>query len=98
EKGALSEAALARELVVGAATDGDPRVEGVAKESAGWVWAVESWSHAGAAFTGVALRLQAGEIVGLVGVEGSGARELARSLAGLEKASGRIRFSGETGP
>ena len=94
EKGALSEAALARELVVGAGTDGDSRLESPALEGAGWEWSVEGWTHAAGAFAGVGLRLHAGEIVGLVGVEGSGARELARSLGGLEKASGGIRFRG----
>jgi ABC-type sugar transport system ATPase subunit len=39
----------------------------------------------------------AGEIVALVGVEGSGARELLRSLAGLEAAQGTIEISGLTG-
>ena len=38
-----------------------------------------------------------GEIVGLVGVEGSGARELLRSLAGLEVCSGTIEIAGAKG-
>jgi ABC-type sugar transport system ATPase subunit len=41
--------------------------------------------------------VQAGEIVAFVGVEGSGARELVRSLAGFERAAGEIEIPGRAG-
>jgi simple sugar transport system ATP-binding protein len=40
--------------------------------------------HRGRALRGVTLRVRAGEIVGVAGVEGNGQRELVRVLAGLE--------------
>jgi ABC-type sugar transport system ATPase subunit len=43
------------------------------------------------------LEVAAGEIVALAGVEGSGARELLRSVAGLEPARGQIRVAGLRG-
>ena len=58
--------------------------------------AVHDWSH-GAAFHNISLDSKPGEIVALVGVEGSGARELLRSFAGLETCSGEIDIAGETG-
>ena len=40
------------------------------------------------------LTLHRGEIVGLAGAEGNGQRELLRSLAGVERASGSVRCNG----
>ena len=57
---------------------------------------VEDWSH-GSAFRHVRLNAKPGEIVALVGVEGSGARELLRSFAGLEPCSGTIEIAGKRG-
>lgn len=53
---------------------------------------VSSWTHAGGAFRDVTLEIQRGEIVALVGVEGSGARELAASIAGFADARGTLTF------
>jgi ABC-type sugar transport system ATPase subunit len=50
---------------------------------------VRGWDHPRGAFVGVDLDVKAGEIVAFVGVEGSGGRELVRSLAGFEPATGR---------
>jgi len=91
EKGTLSEPAVARELVVGAAAESDVRLQGPARQ-AKWEWSVERWTHPSRVFADVGLGVRAGEIVGIVGVEGSGARELLRSLAGVEHASGRVHF------
>jgi ABC-type sugar transport system ATPase subunit len=55
---------------------------------------LEGWTHAGGEFTGVDLRVRGGEIVAFVGVEGSGARELVRSIAGFERATGRMDIGG----
>jgi ABC-type sugar transport system ATPase subunit len=95
-RAALSEAAVARELVVGADTDGDPRLRVGARKGAGWECSVEDWTDPGGAFAHIRLGVRSGEVVALVGVEGSGVRELARSLAGIDTAAGRIRFAGLT--
>lgn len=51
---------------------------------------VKSWTHHRKAFKELDLEIRAGEIIAIVGVEGSGGRELIRSLAGVEIASGEI--------
>lgn len=48
----------------------------------------------GESFAGVSLTVQAGEIVGLAGVQGNGQSGLIRALAGVESASGRISIDG----
>ncbi len=51
-----------------------------------------------AGFASIDFAVDAGEIVALMGVEGSGARELLRSFAGLERCSRRrSTIDGETG-
>lgn len=45
---------------------------------------------------GVSLRVRAGEIVGVCGVEGSGQDELAHAIAGIERAHGRVSTPGST--
>ena len=55
------------------------------------------WTHAGGEFTGIDLHVRAGQIVAIVGVEGSGARELVRSIAGFEKGNGSIEVAGRSG-
>jgi ABC-type sugar transport system ATPase subunit len=91
----LTQEAVAMELVVGheASTDGVVRHEvkdDVALQLTGW-------SHAGGAFADVDLRVRSGETVAIVGVEGSGARELVRSIAGFEPARGEMTVFGEGG-
>ena len=53
---------------------------------------VRDWTHRDGAFAQVSLSAQPGEILALMGVEGSGARELLRSLAGLERCTGQIEI------
>ncbi len=50
---------------------------------------LQGWHHGRGEFGDVELELLAGTIVAIVGVEGSGARELVRSMAGFEPATGR---------
>jgi ABC-type sugar transport system ATPase subunit len=58
---------------------------------------VSDWTHRGGTFSGVSLRVQRGEILALMGVEGSGARELLRSLGGIDACSGDIAVAGVRG-
>jgi ABC-type sugar transport system ATPase subunit len=58
---------------------------------------LSEWSHGAGEFHGIDMHVRAGEIVAIVGVEGSGARELVRSIAGFEKSSGHIEIAGKAG-
>jgi ABC-type sugar transport system ATPase subunit len=91
----LSEDAIAQRLVV--STGG---VETIISRQPGAtgseVLRVAGWSHA-SEFSDVDFSVAGGEIVALMGVEGSGARELLRSFAGLERCSGSIRIAGAAG-
>jgi ABC-type sugar transport system ATPase subunit len=58
---------------------------------------LRDWTHADGEFSGIELHVRAGEIVALVGVEGSGARELVRSIAGFEHGTGAIEIAGHDG-
>jgi ribose transport system ATP-binding protein len=51
---------------------------------------VELSSASGAAFNDVSLKVRAGEVLGLAGVEGNGQREALRALAGLESYEGEL--------
>ena len=93
---ALSEDGIARQLVVDSGADAVARGEAAAPVAKDALLILENWSH-GEAFRDIDLSAAAGEIVALVGVEGSGARDLLRSLAGLEPCSGRIEIAGRTG-
>ncbi|MBX3028930.1 MAG: sugar ABC transporter ATP-binding protein [Chloroflexi bacterium] len=95
---ALTQDAIAAELVVGQAAR-EPREqitvhlgEPAADDAA--VLTLREWSHARGHFQGIDLHVRAGEIVALMGVEGSGARELVRSVAGFERTSGHIEIQG----
>jgi ABC-type sugar transport system ATPase subunit len=52
------------------------------------------WTSIHGAFAGVQLDVHGGEIIAVVGVEGSGGRELVRSMAGFERASGTLEIAG----
>jgi ABC-type sugar transport system ATPase subunit len=54
------------------------------------VLTLRDWTHHDGDFTAIDLHVLAGEVVALLGVEGSGARELVRSIAGFERASGHL--------
>ena len=100
----LTESAIARELVLGyqavsgAQPVGDTPGPEVAPGDAGQlVLELSGWSSVGAGFRDVALQVRPREIVALVGVEGSGARELVASTAGFADARGDIRIGGVEG-
>ena len=96
EGGTLSEDAIARQLVVDSGVDAGARDGKAASLSGDALLSVANWTH-GKAFQNITLSVAAGEIVALIGVEGSGARELLRSLAGLETCSGRLEMAGQGG-
>ena len=95
---ALTEDGLARQLVTegaGAASRASPAGSGPAAQARAPMFSVRGWT--GAAFHDIDFSACAGEIVALMGVEGSGARELLRSFAGLESMTGEIALAGATG-
>jgi len=95
EKPDLTEEAIAEQLVVGA---GGAQVDAPQSSSSPGreVFRVSGWSH-GDVFRRVDFSLARGEVVALMGVEGSGARELLRSFAGLERCTGTIALDGTSG-
>ncbi len=96
---ALTEDGIARQLVLGGvqvhAEDmaGTPPIAALPGQP---VLRARGWSHLDDAFDGIELAAAPGEIVALMGVEGSGARELLRSFAGLERCAGEIAVAGRT--
>jgi ABC-type sugar transport system ATPase subunit len=95
---ALTEDGLAQELVVesGAEASAKAASAGGAHHGKTVLAEVSGWSH-GEAFRNISFAAWPGEIVALMGVEGSGAREFLRSLAGLERCTGAITVAGEHG-
>src|SRR5205085_2707309 len=90
----LTEDGIARQLVVD--SDADTSAKNAAAAAAAGARAaiveVRAWSH-GDVFQDVTLMARPGEIVALMGVEGSGARELLRSLGGLERCTGMLTIA-----
>jgi ABC-type sugar transport system ATPase subunit len=95
----LTQDAIAAELVFGQAQR-EPEEQIVVHlgEDAGTALVLRDWTHAKGEFQGIDLHVRAGEIVALVGVEGSGARELVRSIAGFERGTGHIEIRDRRGP
>ena len=91
---ALSEEAIARELVTESGAQAvAANARGAAQAQPTSLFSVRGWTHR-SAFRNVDFAARPGEIVALMGVEGSGARELLRSFAGVERASGEITLAG----
>ncbi len=96
---ALTQEAIARELVV--VSEGGPeRVRSTRDRDASATPVVElgGWTHRGGEFQDIDLRIAPGEVAAFVGVEGSGARELVRSIAGFEPGSGTLMVEGRSTP
>jgi len=55
---------------------------------------LDAWTHRRGAFRDVSMQVAAGEVLAVMGVEGAGGRELVRSLARLEDASGSLTCRG----
>ena len=88
----LTEDGIARQLVTveKAATPGG-RSRQLAEQGP-IAFQVQDWTDRNGAFAQVSLTGRPGEVVALMGVEGSGAREMLRSLAGLERCTGQIQI------
>jgi ABC-type sugar transport system ATPase subunit len=93
---ALTEDGIAEQLVVGRGAETSAKSGAAVDRGRSALVSVEDWSH-GSAFRHISLNAKPGEIIALVGVEGSGARELLRSFAGLESCSGTIEIAGKRG-
>jgi ABC-type sugar transport system ATPase subunit len=95
----LTQENIAAGLVVGqAARELEPEAVARAEADRPNALQLSGWTHHGGEFQAVDLQVRAGEIVAIVGVEGSGARELVRSIAGFERASGSIEIGGMARP
>jgi ABC-type sugar transport system ATPase subunit len=94
----LTQETIAAELVVSQA-EREPQEQLTIHlgEDAETALILRDWSHQGGEFSGIDLTVRAGEIVALLGVEGSGARELVRSLAGFERGHGHLEIRGRAG-
>ncbi len=55
---------------------------------------IDTWTHRRGAFRDVSMQVAAGEVLAVMGVEGAGGRELVRSLAQLEHATGSLKCAG----
>jgi ABC-type sugar transport system ATPase subunit len=89
---------IAAGLVTGQAErEVDAHIRSGIGEDAGSALRLTGWTHAGGEFEGIDLLARVGEVVAIVGVEGSGARELVRSIAGFERASGTIEVADRHG-
>jgi ABC-type sugar transport system ATPase subunit len=98
EGDALNQEGIAAGLVTGqAAREPEEQISVHLGEDAPMALQLRDWTHAGGEFDAIDLHVRAGEIVAIVGVEGSGARELVRSVAGFERGTGNIEISGRSG-
>jgi ABC-type sugar transport system ATPase subunit len=94
----LTQEGIAAGLVTGQATrEPDEQITVHLGEDAATALRLTDWTHGGGEFQAIDLHVRAGEIVAIVGVEGSGARELVRSIAGFERSTGQIEIAGKTG-
>ena len=95
----LSESAVARELVVDSEhSHQNPHAEGARSKTLNMSrLEVRDWQHRGSKFRDASFDCRAGEVTAIVGNEGSGARELLRSLAGFEPATGDCRLLNPAG-
>jgi len=91
----VTEERIARELVVGRAGATEVDRQALARGSADLL-TLTDWTSDRGSFRGVDLTMQVGEILAVVGVEGSGGRELVRSIAGFEACRGTMSLPGGT--
>jgi ABC-type sugar transport system ATPase subunit len=97
EGDALTPDGIAAGLVSGQAIHDAEEPAAARTEGAGTGLRLTGWTHGGGEFEGIDLHVKVGEIVSIVGVEGSGARELVRSIAGFERTTGQVEVGGRSG-
>ena len=88
----LDEERIARELVVGR-SGSETTVRAERQLSTERLMSVADWTHKRRRFHDIDLSIGVAEILAVVGVEGSGGRELVRSVAGFESTTGRIELA-----
>jgi len=94
----LSQEGIAAGLVTGQAIrEPDEQVAIHLGEDGTAALQLRDWTHDGDQFQRIDLHVRRGEIVAIIGVEGSGARELVRSIAGFERGTGHIEITGRSG-
>jgi ABC-type sugar transport system ATPase subunit len=92
----IDEERIARELVVG--RSGASAAERAARDAdVPTLLRLGQWTHRRARFADIDLDVATGEILAVVGVEGSGGRELVRSMAGFESARGTLKLGSRSG-
>ncbi len=98
EGAALTQEGIAAGLVTGQASH-EPVEQLVAEmgEVKGTDLYLSGWTSVDGAFSDIQLRIHPREIAAIVGVEGSGGRELVRSIAGFERSTGTIEIAGHAG-
>ena len=97
EGDALTEDGIARQLVTeSAATVAATNRDSSRLATLEPVFRTRGWTHR-TAFSNIDIEGRPGEITALFGVEGSGARELLRSLAGLEQCAGSVEIGDLSG-
>ncbi len=95
----VNEQAIAHALVVGGVRTAQPRTLDShlrqPEQTPDVLGRLRGWGSRAAArgYAGIDLDLRPGQIVAILGVEGSGGRELVRSLAGLESARGTLELA-----
>lgn len=96
---ALTQEGVAAGLVTGqAAREPEEQIVVRRGDDAATALQLTGWTHGAGEFEGIDLRVRSGEIVAIAGVEGSGARELVRSIAGFERGgSGQIEIGRRSG-
>jgi ABC-type sugar transport system ATPase subunit len=97
---ALNEEAIAQQLVLGEAQahgEDEADAEAVAEGQGDALLRVSGWTHRDGLFEDVSLDVGRAQIVAIMGVEGSGGRELLRSLGALEPCSGDVELDASRG-
>ncbi len=89
----LTEETLASELVVGHPASAATAAASARSDAMSRSLVITSLTHVRGHFRDVSLTLQGGTITAVTGVEGSGARELVRAVAGMEPARGQVTMT-----
>ncbi len=95
KKNELTEERISRELMTGVASKRASLAQ--AGKNTKDLLQVSDWKHVDEAFKPIELSVMQGEILAVIGVEGSGGREIVRSLAGFAETTGDISMQDAKG-